>query len=80
MWRGYSDNFSNRVCDDLCIAEDHEMTVGSSEEENSSSDSDDDGDGNLAVDEARLAENKCWIGMDEVTLSKKRPSETLYLC
>ena len=24
-----------------------------------------------AVDESRFAENKCWFGMDEVTLSKK---------
>ncbi len=71
MWLGYSDN---RLCDNLCFAEDHEMTVGSSEED--SSDSDDADDGNnpyrkAAVDESRFAENKFWFGMDEVTLSKK---------
>ncbi len=50
------------------------MTVGSTDEEkiHSSSDSDDEGDGNAAVDEeARMAYNKCWNGMDEVILSKK---------
>uniref|UniRef100_A0A7S3Y5R1 Uncharacterized protein n=1 Tax=Heterosigma akashiwo TaxID=2829 RepID=A0A7S3Y5R1_HETAK len=70
MWLGYSEI---RLCDDPCSAEDHGMTVGSSEED--SSDSDDDDDGNpyrkAAVDESRFAENKCWFGMDEVTLSKK---------
>mmetsp|Transcript_45969 Transcript_45969/g.79357 ORF Transcript_45969/g.79357 Transcript_45969/m.79357 type:complete len:108 (-) Transcript_45969:731-1054(-) len=40
MWLGYSDN---RLCDDLCFTEDHEMTVGSSEEDSLDSDDDDDG-------------------------------------
>ena len=69
MWLGYSEI---RLCDDPCSAEDHGMTVGSSEED--SSDSDDDDDENpyrKAVDESRFAENKCWFGMDEVTLSNK---------